>query len=165
VADAGLAGQKGSFNALPPAGENALNKHGGILRVSDDRRHLTYSDGTPFFWLGDTWWCCPSDLVPIDGSTKPGCASAYKTLVNKRQEQGFTIVQMGCLGQELDKINALKSLPERTQYLSYWQQVDRYMDYANDAGIVPVIGLNFEVDLDAYSLDELKFLWYYVVAR
>jgi len=165
VADAGLAGQKGSFNALPPAGENALNKHGGILRVSDDRRHLTYSDGTPFFWLGDTWWCCPSDLVPIDGSTKPGCASAYKTLVNKRQEQGFTIVQMGFLGQELDKINALKSLPERTQDLSYWQQVDRYMDYANDAGIVPVIGLNFEVDLDAYSLDELKFLWYYVVAR
>ena len=67
VADTGLAGRKGAFTAQPATGENPLSRHGGILRISADHRYLTYSDGTPFFWLGDTWWFCPSDLVPGNG--------------------------------------------------------------------------------------------------
>jgi hypothetical protein len=168
TADAGLTGQKGTFTAQPAAGDNPLYLHGGILRVSADRRHLSYADGTPFFWLGDTWWFCPSDLVPIDGSTKPGCASMYKTLIDKRRAQGFTVVQMAFLGN-LNKshgINSFMSLRhERTLDVAYWQQVDRYMDYANAAGIVPVIGMAFHVGMDQNSLDDWKFLWRYVVAR
>jgi len=64
--DRGLHAQEGEFSALPPAGDNHLYQHGGILKVSRNKRYLTYSDGAPFFWLGDTWWFCPSDLVPID---------------------------------------------------------------------------------------------------
>lgn len=168
VADAGLAGQKGTFTAQPAAGENPLHQHGGILRVSADHRHLTYSDGTPFFWLGDTWWFCPSDLVPIDGSTKPDCPSMYKTLIDKRRAQGFTVVQMAFLGT-LNKsygVNSFMSLrQQRTLDVAYWQQVDRYMDYANAAGIVPVVGMAFHVGMDKSSLDDWKFLWRYVVAR
>lgn len=168
VADAGLAKQKGTFTAQAAAGENPLHRHGGILRISTDRRHLTYSDGTPFFWLGDTWWFCPSDLVPIDGSTKPGCGSMYKTLIDKRRAQGFTVVQMAFLGN-LNKshgVNSFMSLrQERTLDVAYWQQVDRHMEYANAAGIVPVIGMAFHVGMDHNSLDDWKFLWRYVIAR
>lgn len=28
----------------------------GRLRVAEGKRHLEFTDGTPFFWLGDTWW-------------------------------------------------------------------------------------------------------------
>lgn len=168
VADAGLAGRKGTFTAQPGAGENPLRRHGGILRVSADHRHLTYADGTPFFWLGDTWWFCPSDLVPFEGSTKPGCASMFRTLIEKRRSQGFSVVQMAFLGN-LNKsrgVNSFMSLrQERTLDVSYWQQVDRYMDCANAAGLVPVIGMAFHVGMDANSLDDWKFLWRYVVAR
>ena len=167
-ADAGLAGRQGTFTALPASGDNPLRKHGGFLRVSADRRYLTYSDGTPFFWLGDTWWFCPSDLVPFDGSTKPGCASMFKALVDKRRSQGFSVVQMAFLGN-LDQshgVNSFMSLRDsRTLDAGYWRQVDRYMGYANDAGLVPVVGMAFHVGMDKNSLDDWKFLWRYVVAR
>jgi hypothetical protein len=170
VADAGLAGRKGAFSAQPAAeaAANPLRRHGGILRVSADHRYLTYSDGTPFFWLGDTWWFCPSDLVPFDGSTKPGCASMYKALVDRRRDQGFTVVQMAFLG-DLGKsqgVNSFRSLlKDRTIDVAYWRQVDRYLDCANDAGLVPVIGMAFHVGIDANPLDDWQFLWRYVVAR
>ena len=32
------------------------------LRVSDNQRFLQYTDGTPFFWLGDTGWLLPQSL-------------------------------------------------------------------------------------------------------
>ena len=168
VADTGLAGQKGAFTAQPATGENPLSRHGGILRVSADHRYLTYSDGTPFFWLGDTWWFCPSDLVPIENSTKPGGVSMFKTLIDKRRDQGFTVVQMAFLGNmgKSRGVNSFMSLrQERTLDVAYWQQVDRYMDYANAAGIVPVIGMAFHTGMDANSLDDWKFLWRYVIAR
>ena len=53
--DAGLHGVEGRVEIAPYAGDNPLFRRGPI-RVADDRRHLAYADGTPFFWLGDTWW-------------------------------------------------------------------------------------------------------------
>ena len=168
VVDAGLAGRQGTFTVLPAAGDNPLRRHGGILRVSADHRHLTYSDGTPFFWLGDTWWFCPSDLVPFEGSTQPGCASMFKTLIDKRRAQGFTVVQMAFLGNLSTShgVNSFMALrQERTLDVSYWQQVDRYLDYANATGLVPVIGMAFHVGMDVNTLDDWQFLWRYVIAR
>ncbi len=34
----------------------------GDLRVSDNGLYLQHSDGTPFFWLGDTGWLLPQRL-------------------------------------------------------------------------------------------------------
>ena len=168
VPDTGLAGQKRTFTVHPARGDNPLHRHGGILKVSPDRRYLTHSDGKPFLWLGDTWWFCPSDLVPIDSSTKPGCDSMYKTLIDKRRSQGFSVVQMAFLGrlQQSHGVNSFISLRnERTLDVAYWQQVDRYITYANDAAIVPVIGMAFHAGLDMNTLDDWQFLWRYVIAR
>ena len=38
-------------------GDNPLLKH-GFLHVAGDKRHFEHADGTPSFWLGDTWWRC-----------------------------------------------------------------------------------------------------------
>lgn len=56
----------------------------GELRVSADGRCLTYADGTPFFWLGDTAW-------GIFGRLKREEITHYLTT---RREQGFTVIQM-----------------------------------------------------------------------
>src|ERR1035441_42790 len=39
----------------PYSGNLAIYKH-GFLKVSKNGRYLTYADGTPFFYLGDTHW-------------------------------------------------------------------------------------------------------------
>ncbi len=67
------------------AGTNAHYKH-GPLKVGADGRHFEHADGTPFFWLGDTWWMglCKRLSWP-DG---------FETLTADRVHKGFTMVQI-----------------------------------------------------------------------
>ena len=58
-------------------------KH-GRLRLSENSRYLTYSDGSPFFYLGDTAW------EMVWKSTK----SEMNTYINDRAKKGFTAIQM-----------------------------------------------------------------------
>ena len=157
--DAGLHDRRGRFDVAGAAGANPLYAHGGFLKVSRNARYLTYSDGEPFFWLGDTWWFCPSDLVPIDRSNRPDVPSMYRHLIDTRKEQGFSVVHMAFLGGRWTE------LAEGRVDLDYWRKVDRYFAYANDAGIVPVFGLGFHQGLNALTLDQLKRIWEYVLAR
>lgn len=142
--------------------ENPIYAHGGMLKVSQDKRYLTYTDGTPFFWLGDTWWFCPSDLIPFEGSSNPESESAYRMLIDTRSNQGYTVAQMSFLGdiQGIDFLNV-----KTNDAIVYWQEVDKYMDYANDSGIIPVIGLAFHMGMDDKPLEQWQTIWRYVVAR
>ena len=54
-ANPGLNGKEQTLTVGAYKGDNRLLKH-GFLRVSPDNRHFEHADGTPFFWLGDTWW-------------------------------------------------------------------------------------------------------------
>ena len=69
----------------PYTGQNLHYKH-GALKVADDKRHFQHADGTPFFWLGDTWWMglCKRLSWP-DG---------FETLTADRVQKGYTIVQI-----------------------------------------------------------------------
>ena len=51
-ANSDLHDQTGEFDVA----EMAENPRLSYLRVAEDRRHLERADGSPFFWLGDTWW-------------------------------------------------------------------------------------------------------------
>ncbi len=169
VDDAGLQGHTGEFNASPPTHGNPLYRHGGFLGVASDHHYLTYSDGTPFFWLGDTWWFCPSSLVPFNHSDHVGIPSMYKALVNKRQSQGFTIAQMafiGSLGAHQDIASFMNLLKGGKFDMAYWRKVDAYIQYANNAGIIPAIILDWHyLALPTYTLEQWKFLWHYFVVR
>ena len=169
VDDVGLQNHTGEFNVSPPPDGNPLYRHGGFLAVASDRHYLTYSDGTPFFWLGDTWWFCPSSLVPFNHSDHAGTPSMYKALVNKRKSQGFTIAQMafiGSLGVHQDVSSFMNLLKGGKFDIAYWRKVDAYIQYANNAGIIPAIILDWHyLALPTYSLEQWKFLWHYFVAR
>ena len=74
----------------PYSGNLAIYKH-GFLKVSKNGRYLTYADGTPFFYLGDTHWILSHER--FDTSNAPGVASQFKYTVDKRVKQGFTVFQ------------------------------------------------------------------------
>ena len=57
----------------------------GPLRVSDNRRYFQYADGTPFFWLADTWWEGLCRLISLED---------IKTLAADRRAKGFSDVQI-----------------------------------------------------------------------
>jgi hypothetical protein len=160
--DVGLHERRGSFYALPAGSENRLFTHGGFLRVSENRHYLTFSDGTPFFWLADTWWLCPSKLCPISGSSNPKYVSMYKTLVDARRAQAFTVIQMAFVTEDRKLFNPTQ-WTEST--ISFWREADQYITYANEAELLPVIGIGFHSDIDHVSLGNLKELWRYVIAR
>lgn len=66
----------------------------GKLKVSDNKRFLTFDDGTPFFYLGDTGWELFHRLNKQE---------AEKYLENRRGK-GFTVIQAVALA-ELDGLN------------------------------------------------------------
>jgi hypothetical protein len=164
AADDGLDGQAGMLEVAPAEGDNPLYRHGGFLRVGANLRHLTYADGTPFFWLGDTWWFCPSHLMPFDSSNRPEIPSMYCALIDLRAAQGYSVVHWAFLGTS-GVGGMYADLYTGTFNAANWQDVDRYIAYANDAGIMPVIGLGFHHGLDSPTLEELQRVWAYVLAR
>jgi len=161
--DAGLDAQHSAFTVASADRGNRLFQHGGILRVSANRRHLTYTDGTPFFWLGDTWWFCPSDLLPIDSSSNPGIPSAYKLAIATRQRQGFTVVQMDFLDRIQGKSAFAVFQQTHTIDIPFWRTVDRYIAVANAADIAPVVGTGWSGR--PLRPAQWQILWRYLVAR
>ena len=80
-----LHGVNGKFEIKPYTGDNPLYRH-GPLRVAADRRHLEHADGTPFFWLADTWWMGLCDRLAL--------ARGVQALAADRREKGFNVVQI-----------------------------------------------------------------------
>ena len=155
--DTGLHGQEGTFTVLPARGANPLHRHGGVLRVSEDSRFLTHTDGTPFFWLGDTWWFCPGTLTPYGGGSNTSLDSAFQHLIDHRAAQGFSVAHMAFLNSG--------DMTDPDGDPVYGREMAYYMAYANDAGIIPVIGLTFHSGMDQRSLTEWQRLWRHVIAR
>ena len=83
--NADLHDQEDVLEVGPYEGDNPVLRH-GPLRVSSNQRHLEHRDGTPFFWLGDTWW-----MGLCQRLTWPG---AFQQLGADRIGKGFTVIQI-----------------------------------------------------------------------
>ena len=69
--DTGLHARSGTVTVVSYIGVNPLYMH-GRLRVAADKRHFVQADGTPFFWVGDTWWMgLTLSLIHISEPTRP----------------------------------------------------------------------------------------------
>jgi hypothetical protein len=129
VEDNGLDGHSGSFTVGPASGDNPLFLHGGFLKVSDNGRYLTYTDGKPFFWLGDTWWYSPGDDMPFDESSNSKIESCFKHCVDKRKSQGYTIVHFGFLDHLKGYANPIRFYLTHEIQPGYWREFDKYVNY------------------------------------
>ena len=159
ASETGLHGQRGVLDVRPPLTDTPLHQHGGFLKVAAHSRYLTYSDGTPFFWLGDTWWAAPSANVPLE---------VFKQQVDARLAQGYTVFQMHGHRPLTDdsKLGAFEATCHAdAETLRYWQQVDLYLSYAEARGMVGCIGFARGDMFDPISIMDLKRLWRYYLAR
>lgn len=137
--DAGLHAIKGEVEINPYTGTNPLYRHGPI-RVAADHRHCEHLDGTPFFWLGDTWW---------KGLCKRMTWEGFQELTADRKAKGFSVVQIVCgvypdEGLFEPRWENEAGKPYETRDFSvvnpaYFEYSDRRLQHLVNAGIVPAI--------------------------
>lgn len=167
--DAGLHGIEGQIEIRPYTGSNPLYLH-GPLRVAPDRRHLEHADGTPFFWLGDTWWKNLCKRMTWEG---------FQELTADRKAKGFSVVQIVCgpypdEGPFEARWENEAGKPYETRDFSrvnpaYFEFADRRMGHLVESGIVPaIVGGWGRGDCDGMKLagvEGLKRHWRHLIAR
>ena len=166
--NAKLNGAKGDITVVKYQGNNPLYKR-GKLRVTEDNRYFEFSDGTPFVWLGDTWWKGLCKRISFEG---------FKELTADRVEKGFTLIQIVC-GTYPDELGLLKpswenegGMPYLKQDFSvvnpeYFNYADRRIEHLIDNGLTPAIvgGWGRAVTLNAVGLPGYKRHFRNLIAR
>ncbi len=90
-----LHGKTGKVTCFEYSGDLDVYKH-GFVTTSFGKKYFTYSDGTPFFYLGDTHWS-------LGGES----AEMVKTICEKRVSQGFTVIQSEPIDEKFDFSNGI----------------------------------------------------------
>mgnify|MGYP000238801712 CR=1 FL=1 len=160
-----LHGQEGTLEVAPYGGSHPLYLH-GALRVSSNRRYLEHADGTPFFWLGDTWWM---------GLTKRlRWPEDFQYLASDRAQKGFTVIQIVAgLFPDMDSFD-----PRGTNEAGFaWQpgysrinpaffdMADLRIQHLIDRGLTPCILGCWGYYLPKIGIRKMKQHWRYLIAR
>jgi hypothetical protein len=166
AANSDLHGQAGSLEIQSDAAPNALERH-GRLRVSQSKRHLEFADGTPFFWLGDTWWL---GLVQRQGWGLP----EFRTLAADRVAKGFTVIQIVAgLYPDLPPYDPRgfneAGHPWAPEYArinpAYFDAADRRIEALVEAGLAPCIVAAWGYHLPWVGVARMQQHWRYLIAR
>lgn len=164
-ANASLNGATGAIEVAPYRGANPLYKHGPV-KVAGDRRHFEHADGTPFFWLADTWWMglCKRLAWPDE----------FQTLLKDRVKKGYTVVQIVAgLYPDMpafDERGANETgFPWERDYSrirpEYFDMADRRIDALVEAGVSPCIVGAWGYHMPWMGPEKLSKHWRYLVAR
>ncbi|HEY3857812.1 MAG TPA: DUF4038 domain-containing protein [Verrucomicrobiae bacterium] len=165
VSDKGLNGVTGKVPIRPYTDSNPLFRHGPI-RVAENRRFLEHEDGTPFFWLGDTWWMGLSHRLHFPDE--------FRQLAADRTEKGFTVIQIVAgLYPDMfpfDPRGANEAgFPWQTNYSSirpeYFDAADKRLEYLVDQGLTPCIVGAWGYFMPWMGVEKMKAHWRYLIAR
>jgi len=118
------------------------------LKVSDNGRYFV-KDGKPFFWQGDTDW----ELFRVYK------VSEANAILQKRKEQGFTVIQAMATGvfPEAAGIVKMKPIPGLQAWIDwnpltpnekYFSRMDSVVAAADALGLVLVVGVYHAWDQD-----------------
>ena len=167
TANPDLNGHDSRVTVRPYTGTNPLLKR-GTPRVSANKRYFEYADGTPFYWLGDTWWTGLSDRIPWEG---------FQKLTADRKEKGFTVVQIvaGMIPNNEEEAPVDEGYRNEggAVYDPAFKQINpKYFDFADrrivnlvDAGIAPAIVGAWHQAMRQMGLAKMKKHWRYIIAR
>jgi len=165
AANPDLHGLEGTLEVAAYEGEHPLFKH-GPLRVAKSRRHLEYADGTPFFWLADTWWLGLCRQLEFPGE--------FREITADRVRKGFSVIQIvaGLYPDmaSFDPRGANEAgFPWTKDYGAihppYFDMADLRMDYLVRAGLVPCIVGCWGYYLPWMGLEKMKQHWRNLIAR
>lgn len=163
--DQGLHGATGKVEVKPYTGQHPLYRH-GPLRAATNRRFLEHADGTPFFWLGDTWWMglCHRLRWPDE----------FQQLTADRKEKGFNVIQIVAgLYPDMfpfDPRGANETgFPWQTNYTSirpeYFDAADQRLAYLVEQGFTPCVVGAWGYFLPWLGAEKMKQHWRYLIAR
>lgn len=162
--DRKMNGEKGHLNVSDWTNEElrAIPTRRGFVKVndSDERtgRYFTYSDGTPFLWIADTWWDWTNRRIQFE---------SFKKLVDTRAEQGFNIGQLffaaNGWGRESSLLDSSFQYPDIDQI----HKVEKMIEYANSKGITVWIHPWWSREGINKSIGEENIMrwWRYVIQR
>ena len=130
--DAGLHNQIGAILAVPYSGDLEIYQH-GFVTATAGTRYFTYSDKTPFFYLGDTHWGMASEELDSAGEHAGDIdtTSHFKYIVDKRAEQGFTVYQSEPIGATYNLSNGMSEMD-----IAGFDYLDRQFEHIASAGLV-----------------------------
>jgi len=165
--DPGLQGQTGSVEVVAYHGANPLFIHGPVrVARTHGSRYFEHVDGTPFLWLGDTWW--------FGLSKRLSWPEDFHHLTSDRKSKGFNVVQIVAgLYPELAPLDPNceneAGLPwepgfERVRP-EYFDLADRRIEYLVDNGITPCIVGAWGYFMPVMGAHKLAQHWRYLIAR
>ena len=160
-----LHGRQGVLEVSAYQGDNPLRKH-GPMRVAADQRHFEHEDGTPFFWLGDTWWMglCSRLRWPED----------FQELAADRVRKGFTVIQIVAgLYPDMPPFDPRGAneggFPWEADYArinpAYFAAADLRIEYLVERGLTPCIVACWGYFLPIMGIPKIKKHWRYLIAR
>jgi hypothetical protein len=163
--DTGLHGVTGRVEVKAYKGANPLYVH-GPLRVNSTHRYLESADGTPFFWLGDTWWMglCSRLHWPDE----------FKALASDRRSKGFSVIQLiAGLYPEMDAFDPRGANEAGFPWTSdfsrirpeYFDAMDKRIKWLVEQGLTPCIVGAWGYYLPWMGEEKIRDHWRYLVAR
>ena len=172
--DMGLNNQTGFITCTLYTGTLAVYQH-GFLKPSTNNRYLTYSDGKPFYWLGDTHWSGFSIAERFNESNDARFNSMFKGLIDCRIEQGFTVWKVETFANNNEQgnppINEGGSAWGPGGFFidlnpSFWQNNDQRIQYLASKGMVISMAQGIGRSMrDASVESDHKRLARYILAR
>ena len=161
----GLHGREGEVEVVPYRGRNPLMLH-GPLRVSESGRHFEHEDGTPFFWLADTWWMGLCERL--------GWPGEFQTLTSDRVRKGFSVIQtvaglypdMGWRDpRQVNEAGYPWDEAFDTVEPAYFDHADLRLHHLVRSGLVPCIVACWGYYLPLMGVERMKKHWRNLVAR
>lgn len=158
------AGGKGTFTIRPYKGNNILYWHGAVT-ISANDRHLSHADGTPFFWLSDTWWYGATNRARLHYE--------FAALLAKRKKQHFSVVQLvvgippeiDARSKESENSGGKPFLKDWSINPQYFDELDKKIHALVQNGFVPCITGGWGHHIDWMGIEGVKNLWREIVAR
>jgi hypothetical protein len=160
-----LHGREGIIDVAPYRGSNPILSR-GPLRVSAERRYLEHADGTPFFWLGDTWTCAFRRTLRFPADVK--------VLLTDRVEKGFTVILLTAglvngMPWPDPRAENEAGLPWEPDFSTinpaFFDMADLRLQAIVDAGIVPCVQGLWGYYAEWLTEEQVRRHWRYVVAR
>ncbi|MEE4194251.1 MAG: DUF4038 domain-containing protein [Anaerolineae bacterium] len=160
-----LHSQIGVVTVKPYQGTNRLYRH-GRLTVMPDQRHLQFEDGTPFFWLADTWWMGFTERLRFPDE--------FCRLAADRVQKHFSVIQIVAglypdmaWFDERGRNEAGFPWTEQFETINpaYFDMVDFRVAHLVEQGLVPCIVGSWGYFMDFAGMEVLKRHWEYLTAR
>jgi hypothetical protein len=162
--DKGLNRKNGSFNVIAWTEEEkrANPVRHGFVKVKKDMNgeghYFEYSDGTPFLWIGDTWWNWTNRKI------KP---ETFMALVDDRAAKGFNVGQLFVAANGWGRESSILDETYTILDTEHIKRVEEMIRYANSRGItVWIHGWWSRENLNTSAgAEKVKRWWRYLVNR